>query len=182
MGIEIEKKYRLTREEHELLQLRLHEIKAEKKGEEFEENILFAGGVLSERACVLRLRRVGNSALLTYKERFPSSSAIKRQREDETGVEDPKAMLDILNALGFTPALVYEKRRSTWRVGETEVAVDELPFGLFAEIEGEEEEIEKAEEFLGLSNSKAELATYPQLTHKFGKERDGIIEARFKKP
>ncbi|HMF56451.1 MAG TPA: class IV adenylate cyclase [Pyrinomonadaceae bacterium] len=180
MGIEIEKKYRLTRQQRERLLRRLQEINAVKLGEEFEENILFAGGDLHERNCVLRLRRVGDSAILTYKERFPSSSSIKRQREDETRIEDPEAMLDILDGLGFTPALVYEKRRSTWRVCDTEVAVDELPFGFFAEIEGEEEKIKEAEQLLNLSKAKAELATYPSLTRRFGKERDGLIEARFK--
>ncbi|OLE54080.1 MAG: hypothetical protein AUG51_09560 [Acidobacteria bacterium 13_1_20CM_3_53_8] len=180
MAIEVEKKYRLTKQQRERLLRRLLEVEAEKTGEEFEENILFDGVDLRERNCVLRLRRMNDSAILTYKERFPSSSSIKRQREDETGVEDPDAMMDILDALGFTPALIYEKRRATWQVRDTEVAVDELPFGFFAEIEGDESKIREVEQLLNLSKVKAELATYPYLTRQFGKERDGIIEARFK--
>ncbi len=181
MAIEIEKKYRLTKRQREQLLVRLRDMGATLLGEEFEENILFTGGDLNERQCVLRLRRVGQHAVLAYKERFPSSSSIKHQREDETGVEDPEAMMDILDALGFTPALIYEKRRATWRFRDAAVAVDELPFGFYAEIEGEEKKIREAEQLLNLSKVKPELATYPALTRHFGKERDGIIEARFKK-
>jgi adenylate cyclase, class 2 len=181
MGIEIEKKYRLTKEQRERLQRRLRRIKATKVAEEFEENILFGGGVLDEGNSVLRLRKMSDSSILTYKERLPSSSSIKHQREDETAVADREAMENILDALGFTTVLVYEKRRATWRVGKTEVAVDELPFGFFAEIEGEENAIRDVEKLLNLSGVKAEGATYPSLAHKFGKDRAGVIEARFRK-
>ena len=131
MPIEIEKKYRLTRRQRQELQRRLPEIGAIFEGEEFEENTLYSGGALEIGTSVLRLRRVGNGAVLTYKQRFPSSSPIKQQQEDETQVSDAGAMEAILDALGFVPALVYEKRRATWRLGEAEIVSDELPFGLF---------------------------------------------------
>jgi adenylate cyclase class 2 len=129
---------------------------------------------------VLRLRRVGKQAVLTYKERFPTSSTIKHQREDETRVDDPQAMELILEALGFTPALVYEKRRETWRIGKTEIVIDELPFGLFMEIEGTEQGIREVESKLAIKRLKSEAATYPQLALKHGINRGGITEARFR--
>ena len=138
MPIEIEKKYRLTKKQREVVLRRLPEIGATSQGEAFEENILYGGDALDVGRCVLRLRRIGDSAILTYKERFPSSSPIKQQREDETRVSDPDAMKAILDALGFAPILVYEKRRITWRLGEAEIVVDKLPFGLFMEIEAHE--------------------------------------------
>jgi adenylate cyclase, class 2 len=180
MAIEIEKKYRLTLDQRERVLRRLREVGATRAGEEFEENTLYAGGELHLRQRVLRLRRVGDAALLTYKERYPSTSAIKHQREDETRVEDAAAMDAILDALGYRPALVYEKRRETWHVAGTEVAVDELPFGLFLEIEGDEAPIKEAEELLGLSDVEAEMASYPQLAHLYGQRRGEVIEARFK--
>jgi adenylate cyclase class 2 len=180
MAIEIEKKYRLTLDQRERLLRRLRAVGATREGEAFEENILYAGGNLHTRQCVLRLRRIGDAAILTYKERYPSASPIKHQREDETRVQDAAAMAAILDALGYRPALVYEKRRETWHVAGTEVAVDELPFGLFLEIEGDEAAIEAAEELLDLSDVEAEMATYPQLAHAYGQRRGEIIEARFK--
>src|ERR1043165_7087172 len=107
MGIEIEKKYRLTREQATRLHENLRASGATLEGEDFEENILYAGGTLDPSRQVLRVRRVGRRAILTYKERFFSTAAIKHNREDETVVENADALADILDALGFRPSLRY---------------------------------------------------------------------------
>lgn len=159
---------------------RLPEIGAELQGKEFEENILYGGKGLAVSRNVLRLRRLGNRAILTYKKRLPTSSSIKHQREDETQVDDPEALNTILASLGFTPALVYEKRRETWVLGKSEIVIDELPFGLFMEIEGKERDIRAIETKLAMKNLKAENLSYPQLTLEKGKRTRGVIEARFK--
>lgn len=180
MGIEIEKKYRLTREQSEAVRLRLAEVGAvEQGGEEFEENTIYGGPGLDPRSRVLRLRRVGGRAVFTYKERGTSDSAIKRHREDETEVGDAEALAAILDALGYRPALLYEKRRSTWHLAGVEVVLDELPFGLFMEIEGEEEGINEAERLLGLEGAEAEHTPYPELTAREGSNTNGVVEARF---
>lgn len=179
MAIEIEKKYRLSETEIAKLNDRLSELGAVDQGDEFEENILFFGGVLDPARTVLRLRKMKGKALLTYKERFPSDSAIKHQREDESEVENPDALVDILGALGFRPALVYEKRRRTWQVTGAEVVLDELPFGWYAEIEGDEAAIIATEFALGLQNAEAEHLTYPELTKQHGRKIGEMIEARF---
>lgn len=180
VGIEVEKKYRLTREQAESVRQRLEEVGAEGEGgAEFEENTIYTGPGLDPRRRVLRLRRRGSRAFFTFKEREPSASAIKRQREDETEVLDADALASILEALGYRPALVYEKRRTTWRVRSAEVVVDELPFGLFLEIEGAEPSILDAEKLLGLESVEAEHAPYPELTLRHGTTRDGVVEARF---
>jgi adenylate cyclase class 2 len=177
--IEVEKKFRLTTRQRDAVLKRLPEMGASLEREEFEENTLYKGEALNIGSCVLRLRRVGRNATLTYKKRIPSSSAIKQQREEETEIADPEAMAAILEALGFTAALVYEKRRQTWRLGKAEIVIDVLPFGLFMEIEGRINEIKAVERKLGLKGLRAEHATYPQLTEKHGKLYDGLIEARF---
>lgn len=179
MAIEIEKKYRLTKKQRAELLRRLPEIGATSQGEQFEENTLYSGDALEVGRCVLRLRRIGNNAILTYKERFPSDAPIKRQREDETGIDDADAMGAILDALGFTPALVYEKRRITWRLDDAEIVIDELPFGLFMEIEAPEAEIKRIERKLAIKGLRSEHATYPQLTRRHGKPYGSVIEARF---
>jgi adenylate cyclase class 2 len=96
-------------------------------------------------------------------------------------VDDPDAMELILEALGFTPGLIYEKRRETWTLGKTEIVIDELPFGLFMEIEGAEQDIRDIESKLAIKHLRTEPATYPQLALKHGKHHDGLIEARFLK-
>jgi len=180
MPIEIEKKYRLTRAQREQVLQRLPAIGARLRAEEFEENTLYSGENLEVSRSVLRLRRVGKGAILTYKERLPMKrSAAKHQREDETRVDDPEAMDAILDALGYTPALVYEKRRQLWRLSKAEIVIDELPFGLFMEIEASEADIKMIERKLAVKDLKVENATYPQLTLKHGKHYESIIEARF---
>jgi adenylate cyclase class 2 len=179
MPIEIEKKYRLTIEQRDELMRRLPEIGAKRIGEEFEENTLYAGETIDLSRSVLRLRRVGKRAILTYKERFPTRSDIKHQREDETRVHDAEAMELILEGIGLTAALVYEKRRETWKLGKTEIVIDELPFGLFMEIEGSEQAIREIESKLAIKRLQAELETYPKLTAKHGIDCGGVIEARF---
>lgn len=179
MALEIEKKYRLMPDEWKALPARLREAGAHCAGAEFEENTLYAGGNLDNSRTVLRLRRVGGRAVLTYKERFPTASGIKRQREDETAVADAGAMTDILDALGYRPALVYEKRRETWHLGAAEIVLDELPFGLFVEIEGAEDTILTAEKMLGLQAVATEHDTYPQLAAQHGTPHGELIAARF---
>jgi adenylate cyclase class 2 len=180
MAIEIEKKYRLTVEQGEAVRRRLKEVSAEVvERAAFEENVIYSGPGLDPRRRVLRLRRTGKRAVFTFKERGDNPSAIKRQREDETEVSDASALAAILDALGYAVALVYEKRRATWRLAGAEVVIDELPFGLFLEIEGEEDAILDAEKILFLEDAQVEHATYPALAERHGTLRDGVIEARF---
>ena len=179
MPIEIEKKFRLTKKQRQEVLDRLPAIGAKRKGEDLEVNTLYAGETLDVTRSVLRLRRIGDRGVLTYKESLPARLDMKHRREDETRIEDPDAMELILDALGFTPALVYEKRRETWRLAQTEIVIDELPFGLFMEIEGSEKNIREIESKLAIKRLKAESSSYPRLVLKHGAENGGVIESRF---
>ena len=179
MPIEIEKKYRLTRRQADTLAARLDTIGAESSNSDFEINTLYTSQSLELDGAILRLRRIGKRAILTFKKRFPSNSSIKRQLEEETSVEDADAMERILDRLGFKPSLVYEKRRRTWKYHSTEIAIDELPFGWFMEIEGDEDDIVAVEHAIAVEGLTAEEATYPALTRQHGKPVGDQIEARF---
>lgn len=179
--VEIEKKYRLTFVQFTSIRRKLATSKAILSGKEFEENTLYGGGTLDPGRKALRLRRIGKKGILTYKERYPGKSDIKRQREEETAVEDPVKVDRILKLLGFTPVLIYEKRRETWQIGNAELVLDELPFGLFMEIEGSEKAIRTIEDRLQLTGLPVEHATYPQLTLRHGKKKGKTVQARFRK-
>jgi predicted adenylyl cyclase CyaB len=180
MPIEIEKKYRLTPSQRRLIEKRLRELDVVPGEVEFEENTIYRGGRLDLGGCALRLRRVNGHAILTFKQRFPSQSAIKRQQELETGVADPEAAHAIVTALGFRVGLIYEKRRVLWVVGKAKVVLDELPFGLFMEIEASEKEIKRVEKLLSAETLPPVMETYPSLTIRLGRQQKGIFEARFK--
>ena len=179
MPTEIEKKYRVSAAQAAELRTRLSAVGAAAGDVEFEVNTIYGGPGLDPRVNVLRVRRTGARAVLTYKERRASAAPIKHQREDETEVANVDALAAILDALGYKPALLYEKRRATWRLAGAEVVIDELPFGWFVEIEGSEEAIEAAERQLEMTGLAVEHATYPELTRQLGVPRAGLIEARF---
>ena len=180
MALEIEKKFRLTPEQRKLVLERLPELGARLKGSVFEENTLYTGNALDLNKSVLRLRRIGERAILTLKERLKTVADIKHQREDETEIADPKALGLILQGLGFLPHVIYEKRRMTWELSEVEVVIDELPFGLYMEIEGSAAGIQHVEQELQIRDLQIEELTYPQLTLRLGERLGDRVEARFK--
>ncbi|HYW74167.1 MAG TPA: CYTH domain-containing protein [Pyrinomonadaceae bacterium] len=179
MPIEIEKKYRLTKTQRRAIEQRLREVSLLPGELEHEENTIYRGGVLERPGCALRLRRVNGRAKLTFKQRRPSKSAIKHQDETELAIADADAMAAILAALDFRPGLIYEKRRTRWHVGTAIVVIDELPFGLFMEIEASVREIKRVEKLLSAENLPAVMETYPALTRQLGEMNRGVIEARF---
>ena len=179
MAIEVEKKYRLAADRVDKVRTKLQEAEACHTGKAFEENIIYGGGSLDSQSAILRIRTIEDKAILTFKRRIENISDVKRQVEVETEFADPAALKEILKMLGFFLKLVYEKRRETWTLNDTEIVIDELPFGLFMEIEGEESAIRKVEAFLGIKDLEVVHETYPQLTIQFGKNVDGVVEARF---
>lgn len=181
MPIEIEKKYRLTKTRRAAVKRRLRALGASSRPVEFEENTIYRGGRIDLGSCALRLRRVGARAILTFKQQLPSKSSIKHRQEDETEVASADAAHAILTGLGFRPALIYEKRRASWTIGRAEIVIDELPFGLFMEIEAAEKEIARVEAQLSIEDLPVIMETYPTLTARLGKDRKGVIEARFRK-
>lgn len=181
MAIEIEKKYKLKIQDYEQIVsvLSKPETGAEFLSEDFEINEIYSGGVLESKKAVLRIRKIGEKTILTYKQRLETNSAIKRQIEHETEVAGAEAIENIIESLGFEKKLVYEKRRQTWRLDDVEVALDELPFGRFMEIEGSAPDIERVEQLISREKIEAEHATYPELTAKLGSKNGQAIEARF---
>ena len=87
----------------------------------------------------------------------------------------------IIELLGYKLTAVYEKRREYWRLDDVEVVLDELPFGLFMEIEGTIETIDAAEKKLGLKEVEREPRGYPRLTVKYGTMKGDVAEARFER-
>ena len=180
MPIEIEKKYLLTKSQRRAIEQRMRDLSLVPGELEYEENTIYRGGVLSQPGCALRLRRVNGRAYLTFKRRLPSESPIKHQEEHEVVINDPDGMHWILKSLYFEPGLVYEKRRTRWQVGKAKIVIDELPFGLFMEIEASVKEIKRVERLLGAENFPAVMETYPSLTRQLGKRnKQGVIEVRF---
>src|SRR5687768_4043938 len=156
MAIETEKKYHLDEKRLDEITQRLIELGATFQKEVFEVNYQHRGGDMDERGATLRLRKIGDFTVLTYKERIKSDNGAKSKMEFETSVSDVDAAEAIIERLGYKLTAVYEKRRKYWHFDDVELVIDELPFGLYIEIEGTEDEIAKAEKKLGLKEARSE--------------------------
>lgn len=177
--IEIEKKYRLDKARRAQVIDELKDVGAQFQSDEDEENIIFGGGALDALGAVLRIRMTESKKTLTFKRRLEDSFGAKTQIEHETVFENAAELQKILRNLGLEPRVVYEKKRATWKFRETEVVLDELPFGDYMEIEGSLMAIREAEMFLDIEDLEVEQETYPRLTMRLGVRRGNVIESRF---
>jgi adenylate cyclase class 2 len=119
----------------------------------FERNVRFdtAEDALLKRGRLLRLRK-DKKVRLTFKGEAPmaTSSEARVLEELEIQVDDFNTAAALINRLGFQARQVYEKYRETFVLGSVEAVLDELPFGNFVELEGEEVAIKAAASDLGL--------------------------------
>jgi len=171
MNTEIEAKLKvdsLREIEHKLA-----ELGAEFLAEQLQTDYHFddANTTLTKTDRCLRLRKqmVGKneSLFLTYKGAKERSNLKKRQ-EIEFEIKDADSVRKLLSALGYEQSLVVEKKRRLWKLGDCEVALDQLPLlGDFVEIEGPDEEIiATAQEKLGLSDLSHIAESYASLVAK----------------
>jgi adenylate cyclase class 2 len=179
MAIEIEKKYRLTPERRVEIEDDLAEFRAEFCGDDFEENTIFSNSGLVVKHAVVRIRKTEKRSVLTFKQRTDSTSGAKHQIEHESEISNADAVRIILENLGLRAVLVYEKKRRTYKFKDAELVLDELPFGLYMEIEGSLTAIAESEMLLGLDDLDVENETYPRLTARLGHANGDVVEARF---
>ncbi|MCK6585915.1 MAG: class IV adenylate cyclase [Anaerolineales bacterium] len=110
-----------------LIQSRIHEM-----------NYRFddSKGGLRKAGRVLRLRK---EAKFTFKgPGEEGAGGVLSRREIEFTVSSFDAAREFLESLGFTPILFYEKYRATYELKGVHIMLDELPYGYFVEIEGED--------------------------------------------
>jgi len=125
-------------------------------------------GGLQLQGKLLRLRQ-DRVAKITYKgqPQTEADSEARVREELEIEVQDFETMDGILRRIGFEPVQVYEKYRETYALGEElEIVLDELPYGNFVELEGEETAIRQAAETLGLDWEERILENYLALMER----------------
>ncbi|MCU0511567.1 MAG: class IV adenylate cyclase [Anaerolineae bacterium] len=130
----------------------------------YERNMRYenADKTLAPRGIVLRLRE-DTRVRLTYKEPGTVDRGVVSRQELEVEIGDYATMEAILGKLGFYPAMMYEKYRTTYKLMHTEIVLDELPYGNFTEIEGDFDAIDNVMEELRLDSYKRYTASYVRL-------------------
>ena len=134
----------------------------------FERNLRFdfPDRSLSRAGRVLRLRQ-DDRVRLTYKNRASNDDVISEREELEITVDHFDTAWALLNALGYEVSVQYEKYRTTYRLRDVEIDLDELPYGLFLEIEGPgAAAIRAVAEELGLNWQARSVLSYVSLFEK----------------
>ena len=140
----------------------------------FEDNQLydFPDFALKTRGAMLRLRIQSDGSVLTYKESPRVESGAKVRDELETTVQEGETLAAILAKLGMRPLFRYQKYRSCYRWSELLITLDEVPIGVFLELEGSPSLIDEMARKLGYKTSeyivKSYLALYQDYLHARG--------------
>lgn len=131
-----------------------------------ETNVLFDNphNPLGKQGKLIRIRRLGPQALLTYK--GPSKSVrYKKRHELEVYLSDAKVAAEIFQKIGYQQVFRYEKFRTAYvNPGEPGKALlDETPVGNFLELEGPPRWIGRTARLLGFSQADYITGSYGYL-------------------
>jgi adenylate cyclase class 2 len=129
----------------------------------YERNVRFdtMDDALLKKEELLRLRQ-DTAVILTFKgpSEFDLVSEAKVREEIEVQVDDFDRLVVILKRLGYDPRQVYEKYREAFRLNNLEIVLDEMPYGNFIELEGNESDIKATAGLLGLNWQERILSNY----------------------
>ncbi|MEM9290457.1 MAG: class IV adenylate cyclase [Acidobacteriota bacterium] len=134
----IERELKFSVDGIEGIRERLVELEAERKSPGApEDNWIFdRNEELTADGRLLRLRKDGGGAVLTYKGAPTFENGVKIREELETRLGNLDHMRDILLRLGYEPTRRYQKVREEWLLGGVIIALDHTPVGDFVEFEG----------------------------------------------
>jgi adenylate cyclase, class 2 len=117
---------------------------------------------------LLRLRRAGARATVTYK--GPATRERHKSREEiEFDVSDPSAFELVLDRLRYMPRFRYEKYRTKFAAPPEPglITIDETPIGVFLELEGTADWIDRTAARLGFPASEYCTQSYAALYREY---------------
>jgi adenylate cyclase class 2 len=89
----------------------------------------------------------------------PSRYKIRAEREQVASIS-PLQYAKTLISLGFRPTFRYDKFRTTFRLPNLHLDLDETPAGIYLELEGQPKAIDRAAKSLGFTKKDYLRATY----------------------
>ena len=151
----------------------------------FEQNTLYdtPERTLKERGEILRVRRYGDRWVLTHK-RHPdqedAASIYKVRIETESEVADGEVLAEVFTRLGYGPAFRYEKFRTEYgsedEAAHGHLVLDETPIGVFGELEGPTDWIDRSLAALGIDPSDCLTESYGKLFLSWKRETGSSAE------
>lgn len=97
---------------------------------------------------------------ITLKEKTDESETLFVRDEFEIEIDDVENAKIILEKIELVPILRMEKYRLKWNLNGIRINLDELPFGIYMEIHGNEKDIKTAMEILKIQNEEKIIGTY----------------------
>ncbi len=157
--IEKEVKYQITNPIQLIEQLKKQ--KAVFRGYHLEKTIRIdnEAWTFSNAGTFIRLR-TGFKNTLTLKKARMKNSEVSERLELEVEIDDIDVCRRIFEEIGLTDSLVMEKYRMMWEIDGTAITIDELPFGVYVEIEGPIPKIKLLSELLGFQFENRLILTY----------------------
>lgn len=120
----------------------------------------------------LRLRQA-DQVTLTFKGPSSQEGGVRVRAEYEVEVDNLLNAQAILEGLGYIQTICYEKYRAVYHYNNLEISLDELPYGQFAEIEGEDPAaIQLAARILALNWENRVQASYLELFEQLKKNEN----------
>ena len=121
---------------------------------------------------LLRLRLAGDVVTLTWKGPAVLTGPHKSRPETEVRVDDFVLADQLLNNLGYRLRFRYDKYRTEFASVEAEgtATLDETPIGLFIELEGAPEWIDRMAERLGYGTDAYVTLSYGALYQNYRRE------------
>jgi len=149
------------------IEMRLRELKAHLIQERVHEtNLRFdnLNGDLRKNKKVLRLRQDAEAKFTFKGPTEERAGGVLSRKEIEFTVSSFEAANEFLEALGYVPVVFYEKFRTTYEMNDIHIMLDEMPYGNFVEIEGEDTDtLQEIAGMLGLNWEAAVKAGYHAL-------------------
>lgn len=133
---------------------------------------------LEKNDIYLRIK-TGNENVVTLKE--PNNNDRKKFFESNNRmfqIDDIDSYCYIMEQIGFSKKYIMEKYRLSWCYKKIEFYIDELPFGIYLELKGEKEEINKMIKILKINQEVLIKDTYWEIYAKLEKnqiKRDNIV-------
>ncbi|HEY1207533.1 MAG: class IV adenylate cyclase [Bryobacteraceae bacterium] len=176
---EVEIKLRLTGVDEGRRRLRQAGFRVSRR-RVFERNTIFdtPGQALRRRGLLLRLRTSGARSLVTFKgptERGKHKIRKEIEFELRGGSE---ACAEVFEALGYRPVFLYEKYRTEYVLKPASAGramLDETPVGVFLELEGPPQWIDRTARRLGFREADYITATYAELHRSAGRGRRDML-------
>jgi adenylate cyclase class 2 len=127
----------------------------------------------------LRVRDEGDKVTLSLKSL--TGEKIENQKELCLQVDNFDSAVELLKSIGCEPKSYQETKRELWKLGETEITIDEWPFlEPFVEVEAKsEQEVREASEKIGFNYNDALFCEVTKLYKmKYGDNAPDVREVK----